>query len=105
MPDSYLPQNDPNASRSRSAAEPAGDAVLIIPNNAIDLPAYAKAMRVHVPATLSEASLRVTPTLAKDDSLHVTLRFPSGLFYEPLSVRKVWATGTTAGIEIHGYTV
>lgn len=105
MPDSYLPQNDPNALRSRSAAEPAGDAVLIAPNDTTDMPSYAKAVRIYVPGTLSEASLRVTPTLAKDDNLHVTLRFPSGLFYEPMSVRRVWTTGTTAGIEIHGYTV
>ena len=47
---------------------------------------------------------RVTPIDAASDDDYITLKFPTGLWIEPIAVRRVWSTGLTAGIEIHGYT-
>ncbi|MCA0405379.1 MAG: hypothetical protein LCH39_04435 [Proteobacteria bacterium] len=103
MPNSYDPARNPSASYARSAGDPAGSAIDIVPNDAANLTSYVKALRIYVPATLAEATVRVTPTLAEDDASFVTLRFPAGVSYEPLSVRRVWATGTTPEAELHGY--
>jgi hypothetical protein len=46
----------------------------------------------------------VTPKRGSD-AAPVTFKFPPGVFQLPLSVRRVWATGTTAGIEIHAYSM
>lgn len=105
MPNSYDPQKDPNALSARDAVSPGGDLAPVVPADGADLPAYARALRVFVPFSLAEATLRVTPVLAADDAATVTLKFGTGLSYEPLSVRRVWATGTTPGLDIHAYTV
>jgi hypothetical protein len=105
MPSSYDLQKDPNALASRSAASPGSDMALVAPADGADLAVYSRALRVFVPLALSEASVRVTPTLAADDTTTVTLKFGAGVNYEPLSVRRIWATGTTPGLDIHAYTV
>lgn len=103
MPNSYDPVRNPSASYARGAGDPASSAIDIAPSDANNLASYVKALRVYVPASIGEASVRVTPTLAEDDASYVTLRFPAGVSYEPLSVRRVWATGTTPEAELHGY--
>lgn len=105
MPNSYDPQKDGAASLARGSCSPGGVAARLMPNDVDDLVIYPKALRVYVPSSLGEATLKVTPLMAADDAATVTLKFPAGLFYEPLGIRKLFATGTTAGIEIHGYTV
>ena len=104
MPRTFDPTLDPTRQSVRDADDPGILAALVTPSDAANLPAYAKSLRVYVPATISEATVRVTPLNAADDADTLTLKFSSGLVYEPLAVRKVWATGTTAGIEIHAYT-
>ncbi len=99
----YEPEKDPYHYNAATADSPARNAVLITPADA-NLAAYAKALRVYVPAAVSEASVRVTPIDAADDANYITLKFPTGLWIEPIAVRRVWSTGLTAGIEIHGYT-
>jgi len=81
--------------------------VAVTPSDAAALTVYAKALRVYVPASVAGgvATVRVTPLAAVNDSDTVTLSFVPGIAIEPLAVRQVWATGTTAGIEIHAYTV
>jgi hypothetical protein len=105
MASTYNQQNDPQALVARGPGDPASDAVRITPADGANLALYCKALRIYVPGTISEASVKLTPAGAKDDADTVTLKYVPGVTYEPLSVRKVFATGTTAGIEIHGYTV
>lgn len=104
MPNTYDPAKDGFSTNAPSSSTPARQSVAVTPNDAQNLPAYAKALRVYVPASIAEASLNITPLNAADDSSDaVTLKFPSGVWVEPQGARRVWATGTTAGIEIHAY--
>lgn len=103
MPNSYSTQKNPYSAHSRGPGEPAAEMLRITPSDSVDLDPYCKALRVFVPSSLDEAALCVTPMLAADDASTVTLKFASGVSYEPLAVRRVWATGTTASIEIHAY--
>lgn len=103
MPNSYDASRNPSAAYARNDSDPAGLIVALTPNDTADLAVYVKALRIYVPQSVAEVSLRVTPTLADDDANTVTLHFPAGLAYEPLSVRRVWATGTSPEVEIHGY--
>ncbi|MCA0399822.1 MAG: hypothetical protein LCH38_03300 [Proteobacteria bacterium] len=105
MPNTYNPAADPFQGYARSPEAVAFDAVPVTPADGANLAAYAKALRIFVPAATASATLRVTPLHAADDANTVTLSFPSGVHYEPLCVRRVWATGTSAGIEIHAFTV
>jgi hypothetical protein len=104
MPNSYEPNKNPFATQLRAMGEPAVDVQRLTPSDSADTNPYCKALRVFVPASTEEATVRVTPMLAADDANTVTLRFPSGVSYEPLAIRRLWSTGTSAGIEIHGYT-
>jgi hypothetical protein len=49
-------------------------------------------------------NVKVTPLNAADGD-SVTLKALPGVTIEPLAVRRVWSTGTSAGLEIHAYTV
>ena len=104
MPNSYDVTRDPLSGVAAGSALVARDLAAVTPNDAADLALYARALRVHVPATVSEASLRVTPLRAADDAATITLRFASGTWFEPVAVRRVWATGTTAGVDVHAVT-
>lgn len=98
---SYDAAKDPFAGRAADLAAPGARAQLVTPNDGADLAPYPKGLRLYVPATLTEASLVVTPKGAASDADKVTLRYPPGVAWEPLSVRRIWATGTSAGIDIH----
>jgi len=101
---SYDREKDPFADRARSMAAPASGARLLTPSDTQELDLYSKALRVYVPLSLGEATIRVTPLLAADEAA-VTLTFLTGVFTEPLVIRKLWATGTTPGVVVHGYEV
>lgn len=104
MPNTYDASKDGFSSNAPSASAPARRCVAVTPSDSVNLPAYAKALRIYVPTSIAEATVKITPLDAPDDSSDaVTLKFPSGLTIEPLGVRRVWAAGTTAGIEIHAY--
>ncbi len=92
---------------SASPSAPARACVAVTPSDASNLAAYAKALRIFVPDDISGgvATVVVTPLLAANDVDTVTLQVPPGVSIEPLAVRRVWATGTSAGIDIHAYLV
>jgi len=74
---------------------------LITPADA-ELAEYAKAMRV-INTGSGVATVRVLPTDALDGAT-VDLDYPVGLTVEPLGVRQILATGTTAsGLKIWAY--
>ncbi len=81
--------------------------VAVTPSDAAALTTYAKALRVYVPSSVAGgvATVRVTPIEAISDSDTVTLSYVPGVAIEPLAVRQVWATGTTAGVEVHAFVV
>ena len=91
---------------SASPSAPARACVAVTPSDDDNLAIYAKALRIYVPADISGgvATVVVTPLLAATDADTVTLSVPPGVAIEPLAARRVWATGTSAGIEIHAYT-
>ncbi len=100
----YEQARDPFGNTARSMAAPASTALLLSPSDAAELGSYPKALRIYVPLSLGEAAVRVTPVLASDDG-PVTLTFLAGVFTEPLAIRKLWSTGTTAGVVVHGYGI
>jgi hypothetical protein len=95
---------DPYGQVASSFTAQARDIALITPSDSIDLACYAKALRVFVPSSIADdvATVKVTPARAADDA-PVTLNFCPGVSVEPLAVRRVWASGTSAGVVIHGY--
>lgn len=103
----YDPTRDMFASTNASFSSPARLAELVTPSDSEDLARYAKALRIYVPASVAGGigSVRVTPLKAAADSDTVTLKALPGISIEPLAVRRVWATGTSAGVEIHALSV
>ncbi|WP_371345285.1 hypothetical protein [Ancylobacter sp. IITR112] len=87
----------------RRALSPAGlgrAGALVAPSDAADLPRYAR-LRVFAPATLASAEIRILPVDAADDA-PLTLPLPPGqVSVLEFLVRRVLATGTTAGLVIH----
>jgi hypothetical protein len=64
-------------------------------SDASDLPVYPKALRVWN-GSLSAVTLMVTPARAPSDTTAVPITIPAGgLTIEPISVRRIWATGST----------
>jgi hypothetical protein len=103
---SYDAAKDPFHNINTSPDAPAIDCVAVTPSDEADIEPYPKALRVYVPATVSGgvATVKVTPKRGSD-AAPVTFKFPPGVFQIPLSVRRVWQTGTTAGVEVHAYSV
>ena len=85
---------------SDSAADPSKNMILITPADSDLTGNYPKALRVY---SASGCVIVVTPARAADDTVKMTLTFPSGLYCESLVVRRVWTTGTTGSPVIHGY--
>ena len=95
----YDPKRDGRV--GAGSATPAGRALLITPADA-EMVEYAKALRV-INTSAGVVTVRVLPIGAADGAT-VDLDFPVGLFIEPLGVRQVLTTGTTAsGVKIWGY--
>lgn len=105
MASTYSSSSDPYVSFVRGPGEPAADMLRITPSDTANLATYCKAFRIYVPSSIAEATVKLTTAAAKDDADTVTLKVMPGVTYEPIAARKVFATGTSAGIEIHGYTV
>lgn len=91
---------DPYRNDSPGMESPASNLYRITPDDDSDLSTGVKSLRIFNP-TAGTATLRMT-TIVGDE---VTISIPSGgLLVEPVRVQKVHMTGTTAGLEIHGYT-
>ena len=99
----YDASRDPLARRASGASSPGRAAHVATPSDTADLTVYAKALRVYVPAGTATPMVRVTPVEAVNDGDTVDLPFTEGLTVEPLGVRRIWASGTSAGITIHTY--
>ena len=99
----YQADRDAYASVATGQSTPARFITAVTPSDSTDLTLYAKALRISVPDATSNPTIRVTPVEAVSDSDTVTLPLPAGVTIEPLSVRRVWATGTSAGLTIHAY--
>ncbi|MFT0860925.1 hypothetical protein [Ancylobacter sp. G4_0304] len=73
---------------------------LVTPSDTLDLARYAR-LRVFVPASLASAQIKLLPVNAADDA-PLTLPLPTGQASVPeYLVRRVYATGSTAGIVVH----
>lgn len=96
----YDPAKDPWYRRALSPAGLGRSGAPVTPDDATDLPRYAR-LRVFVPATLASANIRILAVDAADDA-PLTLPLPSGqVSVLEFLVRRVLATGTTAGLVIH----
>lgn len=96
----YDSARDPWHRRALSPAALGRAGALVTPNDATDLPRYAR-LRVFVPTTLASAEIRILPVDAADGA-PLTLPLPPGqVSVLEFLVRRVLATGTTAGLVIH----
>lgn len=102
MPASQQPSVNPFLTQSASRSSPALRASVVTPDDAADLPVYAKALRV-MNAGATTAALRVTYAGEQDDATTIDLPVSPGLTIEPSAVRRVWSTGTTPGLSIIAY--
>jgi hypothetical protein len=103
---SYDASKDPFHATNTAPDAPAIDCIAIAPSDSADIEPYPKALRVYVPAGVAGGVATVTVTPKRgNDAAPVALKFPPGVFQIPLAVRRVWATGTTTGVEIHAYSV
>lgn len=97
----YDPARDPARALAVSASSPARLLRRVTPSDAADLSVYAKSLWVHVPGTLTEATIRVTCVGAADGETVDVLAGPGLQPLPPAQVRRVWSTGTTAGLAIY----
>ncbi|MBE0454306.1 spike base protein, RCAP_Rcc01079 family [Roseovarius autotrophicus] len=79
--------NDPFATRMPSLAGPARDILPVVPDDTSDLPAVAVALYVE-----QGGAVRITTATGAQRTLNV-----ADWSILPVGVRRVWATGTTAG--------
>lgn len=87
----YDPKNDPNAGLSSSMSFGRKGSV-IVPNDASDLPTYAKAIVV-----LSPGDVAIIPVENADGATLTFTGLAAGQIV-PFQVRRVLATGTTASV-------
>lgn len=98
----YDASRDPARTLTPSASSPARLVRRLTPSDTLDLAVYAKSVWAYVPATFSEATVRITSTGAASDADTVDVLMGAGLQpLPPVQVRRVWATGTTAGIALY----
>ncbi len=95
----YDPSKDPWQGVSVSPVSLGRSGALVSPSDTEDLPRYARLL-VFVPAGAT-ASVRLLPIENGDDA-PLTLPLPAGqASVPPFLVRRVFSTGTTAGLTIH----
>lgn len=99
MPNTYDSSHDIFSLVAASATSPARLATLVTPSDTANLAPYAKALRVY--AATGPATIRITPLRAADDDDTVTLTIVAGVTIEAIAARRVWSTGTSAGLVIH----
>ena len=64
-------------------------------SDGVDLPVYAKALRIWNGSSAA-VTVMATPLTATSDTAVVPITVPPGcLGYEPISVRRIWSTGST----------
>lgn len=99
----YNPSGDPMRHHAASLTSPTRLLFAVTPSDSADLDPYAKALWVFVPATVAGgvASVRVTPVGAGDAETIDVYTAPGLQPLPPCQVRRVWATGTTAGIHVY----
>lgn len=100
---SYDSTRDPLRGLAASLSSPTRLMSRVTPSDSDELPVYAKALWVFVPEEVSGgvATVRLTPVGA-DDATRIDVRALPGLQpLPPCQVRRVWATGTSAGIDIY----
>ncbi len=100
----YDPTRDPLRTLAPSASSPARLMRRLTPSDTEDLSPYAKSLWVYVPVSVAggEASVRITCVGAASDATTVDVLAQPGLQpLPPAQVRRVWATGTTAGIALY----
>lgn len=81
---------------------PGRNCVLVTPSDTVNLPVYAKALRIY--AAAAGDTIRITPIDAGDDDSYVTLTLNAGVNIEPGGAMRVWNTGSTDTLIIHAYT-
>lgn len=96
----YDAARDPWRGRAMSPVSLGRNGALVVPDDAGDLPRYAR-LRVFVPADAEAAQIRILPVDAVDAAA-LTLPLPAGQVHVlEFLVRRVLATGTSAGLVIH----
>lgn len=99
----YDPARDPMRGFAASLSSPSRLITLVTPSDSADLNPYAKALWVYVPETVSGGVgvVRITP-VGGDDADAVDIRALPGLQpLPPCQVRRVWTTGTSAGLSLY----
>lgn len=102
----YQSERDPLSGLASSLSSPARRVTLVTPSDGADLDPYAKALWIYVPADVAGgiATVRVTAVGAADGE-SVDFYAPPGLMpLPPFQARRVWATGTTAGVRVYALT-
>ncbi|MEP9379742.1 hypothetical protein ABLE91_23730 [Aquabacter sp. CN5-332] len=100
----YDPARDPLRTLATSASSRARRLRRVTPSDTEDLAVYAKSLWLYVPEAVAggEASVRLTCVGAASDADTVDVLAPPGLQpLPPVQVRRVWATGTTAGVALY----
>lgn len=88
---------------SNQRHQPASNIFEITPSDTVELTRVAKALRIYNPND-TVATITVTPRKREDNTSEILTIPPLCVIAEPLEVRKVWETGTSVGLIIHGYT-
>ncbi|MEP9352034.1 hypothetical protein ABLE93_00395 [Xanthobacter sp. KR7-65] len=99
----YDPARDPLNGLAASLSSPARRLAPVTPSDTLDLDPYAKALWVFVPEDVAGgyATIRIT-TAGTPDEASVDVRALPGLQpLPPCQVRRVWASGTSAGLSIY----
>lgn len=97
----YDAAKDPTASHQASQISPARMMRVVVPSDVDDLSPYALSLWAYVPDGAA-ATVRVTPVGAGADDAAVPVTLGPGLQpLPPCQVRRVWATGTSAGVIIY----
>lgn len=102
----YDPARDPLSGLAASLSSPSRRLVAVTPSDTEDLPVYAKALWVFVPEDVAGgvATIRITP-VGNPDGAVVDVRALAGLQpLPPCQVRRVWASGTSAGLSVYALT-
>ncbi len=97
----YDPARDPLYGMAASLSSPTRHLRLVEPSDTVDLDPYAKALWVFVPTGMANAVVRLTPVGAADDSFIDVQALPGLQPLPPCQARRVWLTGTTAGLAVY----
>lgn len=99
----YDPARDPLKGIAASLSSPSRRLVAVTPSDAADLDPYAKALWVFVPEDVAGgvATVRITAVGGSDEETVDVRALPGLQPLPPCQVRRVWATGTSAGLSLY----